>query len=98
MAAYTSLVEKFAALRPVLNELARRRWAATEALALGRGGIRAVARATGLSRTTIRAGIREMRNANGLAATPEMARLRRPGAGRQRRVTQDPALLGDLET
>jgi transposase len=98
MVAHTSLAEKFEALRPVLNELARRRWAATEALALGRGGISAVARATGLSRTTIRAGIREMRNANGLAATPEMARLRRPGAGRQRRVTQDPALLGDLET
>jgi Rhodopirellula transposase DDE domain len=98
MVAQTSVAEKFEALRPVLNELARRRWAATEALAWGRGGISAVARATGLSRTTIRAGIREMRTAKGLAATPETARLRRPGAGRQRRVRQDPALLGDLET
>jgi len=31
----TSLAEKFEALRPVLSELARRRWAATEALACG---------------------------------------------------------------
>jgi hypothetical protein len=98
MVAHTSLAEKFEALRPVLNALARRRWAATEALALSRGGISAVARATGLSRTTIRAGLRELRNAKGLAATPETARLRRPGAGRQRRVTQDPARLGDRET
>ena len=98
MAAYTSLVEKFAALRPVLNELARRRWAATEALAFGRGGISAVARATGLSRQTIRTGIREMQTGAGAASAPETTRLRRPGAGRKRRAAQDPTLLGDLET
>ena len=98
MAEYTSLADKFAALRPVLNELARRRWAATEALALGRGGISAVARATGLSRTTIRTGIREMQAAAGAAAAPETTRRRRSGAGRKRRAMQDPTLLGDLET
>lgn len=98
MAEYTSLAEKFAALRPVLNELARRRWAATEALAFGRGGISAVARATGLSRKTIRTGIREMRTAAGAASAPEATRMRRPGAGRKRRATQDPTLLEDLET
>ena len=98
MAAYSSLADKFAALRPVLNELARRRWAATEALAYGRGGISAVARATGLSRKTIRTGIREMRTAEGTASAPESTRMRRPGAGRKRRAAQDPTLLGDLET
>lgn len=98
MAEFTSLAEKFAALRPVLNELARRRWAATEALAFGRGGISAVARATGLSRKTIRTGIREMRTAEGATLAPEATRLRRPGAGRKRRATQDPTLLADLET
>jgi transposase len=94
MAEYTSLTEKFAALCPVLNERARRRWAATEALAFGQGGISAVARATGLARHTIRAGIQEMRS----GAVPATARMRRPGAGRKRRVVQDPTLLGDLET
>jgi len=98
MAEYTSLAEKFEALRPVLNELARRRWAATEALAFGRGGISAVAHATGLSRQTIRAGIREMGHSECGASAPETARMRRPGAGRKRRVAQDPTLLGDLET
>jgi transposase len=98
MAEYTSLAEKFEALRPVLNERARRCWAATEALAFGRGGISAVAHATGLSRKTIRAGIREMQNGAGGAAAPEPARMRRSGAGRKPRATQDPTLLDDLET
>ena len=98
MAEPTSVAEKFEALRPVLNELARRRWAATEALAFGRGGISAVARATGLSHKTIRTGIREMRSAEGAAAAPEMPRMRRPGAGRRHRAAQDPTMLGDLET
>src|SRR5262249_20374068 len=98
MAEYTSLAEKFEALRPVLNERARRCWAATEALAFGRGGISAVARATGLSRHTIRTGIHEMRHSQGGDAAPERARIRRPGAGRKRRAMQDPTLLGDLET
>ena len=98
MAEYTSLAEKFEALRPVLNERARRRWASTEALAFGRGGISAVARATGLSRKTIRAGIHEMRHGACGVSAPETARMRRPGAGRKRRAAQDPTLLGDLET
>jgi transposase len=98
MAAYTSLAEKFEALRPVLNERARRRWAATEALAFGRGGISAVARATGLSRHTIRVGIHEMRHGQADGAAPETARMRRPGAGRKRRAVQDATLLSDLET
>src|SRR5215475_9369182 len=97
MAEYTSLVEKFAALRPVLNELARRRWAATEALAIGRGGISAVALATGLSRKTIRTGIRELHGEAPSEAAPAMERLRRAGAGCKRRVERDPTLLRDLE-
>src|SRR5438874_3704920 len=97
MAEYTALAEKFEALRPVLNALARRRWAATEALAFGHGGISAVARATGLSRTTIRAGMREIRHSADDASVPEITRMRRPGAGRKRRTSQDPRLLGDLE-
>ena len=99
MVEHTSLTEKFEALRPVLNELARRRWAATEARAFGRGGISAVARATGLSRKTIRAGIREMRHgALALHLPPRRRGCGVPGAGRKRRATQDPTLLGDLET
>ena len=97
MAQYDALAEKLKALEPVLNELARRRWAATEALAIGRGGIRAVALATGLSRKTIRAGIREMHGKAPSEAAPAMERLRRAGAGRKRRVERDPTRLRDRE-
>jgi hypothetical protein len=45
--------QKFATVRPFLDERARRIWAAAEAAALGYGGISLVARATGLARSTI---------------------------------------------
>lgn len=45
--------EKFNALLPILDEKGRRLWAAAEAKSLGRGGISAVSKATGLSRITI---------------------------------------------
>lgn len=47
--------EKFSLLATILDERARRLWAAAEAKALGRGGVSAVARATGLWRTATRA-------------------------------------------
>ena len=97
MAQYDALAEQFKALEPVLNELARRRWAATEALAIGRGGIRAVVLATGLSRKTIRAGIREGHGEAPSEAAPAMERRRRAGAGRQRRVERELTLLRDRE-
>ena len=52
---------KFNRLASMMNEKLRRRWAACEAMALGRGGIAAVSRETGISRTTIRKGIAEIR-------------------------------------
>ena len=51
---------KYRALRTELDERRRRQWAAAEARELGRGGVSAVARATGLSRTTILAGRHEL--------------------------------------
>lgn len=84
--------EKFAALSPAMNEAVRRRWVATEARALGRGGLTWVARATGVSAPTIRRGLRE------LAAGVELPqRIRRPGAGRKRLTSRDTSLLPDLE-
>lgn len=52
---------KYNALVEDLDERARRRWAATEAESIGRGGVAAVALATGLSDRTVRSGIREIR-------------------------------------
>jgi Rhodopirellula transposase DDE domain len=87
------LGEKYQALAPLLDERGLRRWAATEARALGWGGIAAVAQTTGLSRTTIRSGIAELRSPR-----PELppGRVRRPGAGCPRLTDRDPRLLDDL--
>jgi transposase len=80
---------KWADLAPLLDECSRRRWAATEARAVGYGGVVAVARATGLSRTTVFKGLAEL-GAEGGAETP--ARVRREGGGRMRLIARDPGL------
>ena len=57
----TTVRQKYQSLVLIMDERVRRRWAASEAVALGWGGITAVAEATGLSPTTIRLGIAESR-------------------------------------
>jgi hypothetical protein len=89
-----SVKTKYQKLAPFLDEQARRVWAAAEASELGYGGVAAVAKATGLSRTTILAGQREQMQAPGSA--PD-GRRRRPGGGRKRLTQTDPALLASLE-
>jgi transposase len=84
---------KFVLLVSDLDERGRRRWAATEALSLGRGGIAAVTEATGLSDRTIRNGIDEL--THGEVVDP--GRQRRPGAGRKSRADEQPRLLAALE-
>jgi transposase-like protein len=86
---------KFEALGQELNERSLRKWAAVEAISLGRGGMSAVARATGMSRHTIRAGVRDLREAP--EPLPE-GRIRRPGAGRKPCTHQDPNLMKVLES
>ena len=88
-----TLRSKHAALAPVLTERSRRVWAATEARAIGHGGIALVERATGISRSTIQRGIREL--ASAVTLVPE--RTRKAGAGRKRITTTDATLLADLD-
>jgi transposase len=80
-------------LAPNLTERARRIWAATEARAAGWGGITGVARATGISYSTIQRGLQELKTRRSLAP----GRSRRPGGGRKKTVDKDPTLLPDLE-
>jgi hypothetical protein len=91
--------QKYESLAPLLHERARRRWAACEAVALGRGGVSMVANATGLSRPLIRRGIAELATAAGQepAANESDAHIRRPGGGRHRLTVTDATLLRDLE-
>ena len=94
-----TIAAKFAILRPLLDERARRLWAAVEARAIGRGGISQVAEATGLSRPTIRAGLQALASpvlATGPQATT--ARVRCSGGGRKPLGARDPHLVQALET
>jgi hypothetical protein len=94
---------KFDRLRPLMDERMRRQWAASEALSLKRGGVTVVARATGLSRSTITQGMRELRERANLGIEDEACvwevppRLRRPGGGRHPLKENDPTLVRDLE-
>ena len=78
---------------PLLDERTRRLVAASEARALGHGGVSLVSRACGLSRRVIAKGIREIET--GAAVAP--GRIRRPGAGRKRITVTDPQLMDTLE-
>src|SRR5437763_563516 len=84
---------KFQGLAEELTERARRRWAAVEAVALGRGGVSVVSAATGLAHTTIRRGIRELISRD---AVPP-GRQRRAGAGRKNAAAICPGLKAALE-
>src|SRR3982751_5998107 len=80
----TTVRGKFVALRPVMDERLTRLWAGAEADALGDGGIAIVERATGLSRTTIRAGRDELRA--GVTADDVVGVRRAGGGGAARKV------------
>ena len=94
----TSIRERFDRLKGSLDERARRLLGATEALSLGRGGIAAVARATGMAPRTIGAGIKELRAIEASPPAPGPQRIRQRGAGRKKLTDKDPTLKADLES
>lgn len=94
MDAEKAVAERYQALRDVMDERVTRRWAGAEALALGRGGVTAVARATGLSRMTVRTGRDEV---SGRKPPGELVRVRRKGAGRPPVEVAQPGLTEALE-
>ena len=87
-----TLLGKYAAVAPVLDERSRRVWAATESRAIGYGGDALVSAATGLARLTIRRGRQELARGG-----PSTARQRRAGAGRPRLEHAQPGLRDALE-
>lgn len=86
-------------IRSSLDERGRREWAASEAIALGYGGIALVHRGTGIVPSTIGKGIKELRHRGAAeSSTEEKRRVRQPGGGRRRKIEEDPMLLGALES
>ena len=88
------LEANFAVLKPLPEERLWRIWAGVEACAIGQGGLTQVARATGLSSTTLGSGVREIQagGTGSRAGEPEpLGRLRRAGAGRKALSDNSPA-------
>ena len=92
MGSVAELTAKFRAVWPLLDERTRRLMAASEAVALGYGGVSLVHRACGLSRNAIMRGMEEID-----AGHVVESRTRRPGAGRKPLTAADPRLLATLE-
>jgi transposase len=94
----TTIEAKYQALSGRLDEAALRVWAAAEARSLGRGGVSAVAKAIGMSRTTIHAGLSEL-EAPQLPASKGSGRprVRAAGGGRKKLTDKDASLLRALD-
>jgi hypothetical protein len=86
---------QFISLTGVLDERSRRQWAATEAEKYGRGGLRWVCEATGMSHNTIERGIREVQERRQLLPGEQTApvRIRQQGGGRKLLEEKDSKLL-----
>src|SRR5712692_9943002 len=94
MATKKEVAKRFKLMSRFLDERTTRLWAGVEALALGRGGREFVARAAGLSRTTVLKGMQEVR-----AKKPpsDLVRVRRKGAGPKRIEEKQPGIYQALE-
>jgi Rhodopirellula transposase DDE domain len=106
MDALQAIEAKYQALSERLDEATLRLWVAAEARSLGRGGVSLVAKAAGVSRTTIYAGMAEIeaagrtsrrRGAAAAAASELPLRVRGVGGGRKRLTDLDPGLLDALD-
>jgi hypothetical protein len=82
-----ALAGLFEEMWPHLDERQRRLMLGAQARALGRGGIRAVARAAQAREATVSAGAHELE-----AGAEPLGRVRRPGGGRKKAAERDPGL------
>jgi len=94
-----AIARKFKTLKQDMDERLQRLWVASEAEALGWGGVSLVAKATGMSRTTIAAGQSELAERRGSipVVAPGPRRVRRAGGGRKPLTTSDPGLSAALD-
>jgi hypothetical protein len=86
--------QKYRKLKSSMDERMRRLWAGAEADAIGRGGIKAVAQATGLAISTVTLGRNEVRVG---VQTDNLVKVRRKGSGRPAHEVAHPELVPALE-
>lgn len=89
----TKLADKYKKIFPMLSERQRRMVAASDAEFIGRGGIVAVSRASGMSRSTIGIGMKELRSGD----VVETQGIRKKGGGRKPLLETDPSLEKDID-
>jgi hypothetical protein len=94
MATFTEWLDEITVARMqsffrTFSEKDQRRYAALEAQRLGHGGISSIAGILGCSTKTISRGIGEL---DQLDDDPAAGRVRRPGAGRKKRLPRTPRL------
>jgi hypothetical protein len=91
------IMVRYSNMQP-MDELTKRKWAASEALAIGRGGENRVFEATGISRATIRRGIQEIqaRKDPNFNQDEINDRIRQPGGGRKKITEKYLDLLPNL--
>lgn len=92
-----STANKFKNICLFLNERATRLWCGTEAQAYGRGGIKLIHEATGISRPTIIKGIKELNNINSIPNNASASKVRGNGGGRKKAIDKYPTLLIDID-
>lgn len=82
-----------------LNESQLRKYLASEAISLGRGGIKEVSAISGVHRNTISAGIKELQDPlyTGPEKTHNASRIRVEGGGRKPITVTQPGILEDLD-
>lgn len=90
----SNIRKKYEAINADLNERSRRHWAASEAMVLGRGGISAVSKATGIAISTIRIGLHELKNPDKIVSK----RIRKEGGGRKKIIDNNPNIITVLES
>jgi len=103
MTTISAIKKKYLKINPMLNEKSRRIWCATEAIAIGWGGIIKVHKATGVSRPTIQAGVKEITSKRG---RPRKKRrsiktdgcIRKKGGGAKSVLTKNPEILTLIQT
>lgn len=84
---------KFDKIKHSLNECSCRLWVASEAIAIGRGGIVTVFQATKVAKTTISRGIAELKTGN----TITTGKIRKNGGGRKKLENMHTDLLSKIE-
>lgn len=90
---------KFDQILPYLNESLKRKFLASEALVLGRGGIKTVSSISGVHRNTISTGVKKIKEAaNEPKATDQdepstKTKIRVEGGGRKSLLEKQPELL-----